>query len=361
MRERRGLLGLVLGLAACNASSSGTGGETHWLSDCSSDAQCPGLACLCGVCSLPCTATPECSAESSHAVCVPLGTPLTAACRAGGDVRGLCLGACSDERPCDDGTSCRDGACVPDRALSVAPPSASDYLGVDAGVEVPPFVDLPEPGTVIQSFDPAWAGTWTTRDGSACDSGLGCLRLALGPDGRGTVTWLPPAGAAPAVAGPFPPPTDPAAGYPPGIGATDYQDLSSRPVPGVPYRVLDGRIDGDRLGFWASPVDLWSDWCALQTSFPPDSQGEPRRCVPGGATELDTDPGRLQLCSLACLTPGNCSAPYCTCGPDRCRASLEGAAIPVTLSRVEDGRLLGSLSWSLSASATPLELVPGGP
>jgi hypothetical protein len=68
----------------------------------------------------------------------------------------------------------------------------------------------------------------------------------------------------------------------------------------VRYRVLDGTFDGTTLSFWLSPMDLWTDWCSLQTPYPFQLGGvKGYRCVPADASDQNTDLGKLSLCASA--------------------------------------------------------------
>lgn len=63
-------LGNAIAIAcADNSSDAGTDSSTHWMNDCSSDAQCGSLKCECGVCTKPCAAASECKGLSASASC----------------------------------------------------------------------------------------------------------------------------------------------------------------------------------------------------------------------------------------------------------------------------------------------------
>lgn len=120
------LLGLLLGLWACQSSSDGGGGskvdsQTHWLEPCQSDADCGDrYSCLCGVCTLPCQeAGQSCQDTGSPSLCFPQdGGALHALC--GGlstpSSEGLCLPQCQEAGDCAQGQLCQEGACVPEPA-----------------------------------------------------------------------------------------------------------------------------------------------------------------------------------------------------------------------------------------------------
>jgi len=57
--------------ASCGGTSSspGTDSNTHWLDQCSKDADCGKLSCRCGVCTRECTAGSECTDLGASATC----------------------------------------------------------------------------------------------------------------------------------------------------------------------------------------------------------------------------------------------------------------------------------------------------
>lgn len=63
---------LLVGVCTCQ-SASGDGGvtdtNTNWLSECDTDRECDGFACLCGVCTRSCSSASSCSDLSSDAEC----------------------------------------------------------------------------------------------------------------------------------------------------------------------------------------------------------------------------------------------------------------------------------------------------
>jgi hypothetical protein len=108
---------------ACTESKPGpqANGQTHWLSRCTSDDDCGGLECVCGVCTRTCTETTDCS-QNTDKLRVPVGSELSCRQQAAasvvhlcGDVpvAPLCLQMCSAQTPCPDGQRCLAGDCVP--------------------------------------------------------------------------------------------------------------------------------------------------------------------------------------------------------------------------------------------------------
>jgi hypothetical protein len=74
-----GLCALAVTLSCRDASkddaAAATDTKTNWLEACDRDAQCDSeFACLCGVCTLACDATPDCDSIGEQAVCEPSET-----------------------------------------------------------------------------------------------------------------------------------------------------------------------------------------------------------------------------------------------------------------------------------------------
>ena len=96
------LLGAAVAAASCaTRREGGTDSSTHWLDQCSKDADCGGLSCECGVCTKACTTPGDCSRLSSTAAC--------AAVPGCGSTSSVCLQESSDA-----GTSFRSGPCPSD-------------------------------------------------------------------------------------------------------------------------------------------------------------------------------------------------------------------------------------------------------
>ena len=88
---------LTLGLtSSCGGSSrAGTDSHTHWLGHCTSDADCDGLSCLCGICSKVCAEADECAELGDGASCkVPL------ACGSDDSEQTSCQKACESDAEC---------------------------------------------------------------------------------------------------------------------------------------------------------------------------------------------------------------------------------------------------------------------
>lgn len=94
-------LGLVLSSFGNSGGCGGNAGsdvvtETNWLTRCSSDAECGGAHCLCGVCTTPCGDDKGCASYASGALCAASGSDGYAAqCSAAAPtLPGLCLPVC---------------------------------------------------------------------------------------------------------------------------------------------------------------------------------------------------------------------------------------------------------------------------
>lgn len=370
----------TLGICIACDSGGGAGGETHWLGACETDADCGGGQCLCGVCTRVCKADGDCAGRSRRGECFETASPGLATRCAGASPKvapGICLATCSGDADCPARERCLLGACVPtsqevDAATAKdAGPStgetATKYVHVDAGASFGDPVEVPEPRTTLEGAE-SLVGTWAqlNADGSPCSSDnyddprnasvrAVCAHLEITRDDAGGIVghlyYLernPPSNSFPA--GPFPPASDGSSGYPTGVDPKLYGNLHDNAA-GVRYRVLDGVFDGKSLQFWYSPLDLWTDWCAMQTPYPFQLDGvRGYRCVPSDATEENTDQGKFALCTSA-LDFGVCeSAPgvvipcickkdgglldlacrenrtACSCNAKRCRAGLRADA-----------------------------------
>lgn len=101
-------LALTLLVAGCieSAPPPGSGrvdSESHWLAPCADDAECGGLACLCGVCTRACDAAAPCGGEAR---CVDFGGAVCAPVPA-------CAAGCEGDGDCPDALRCIGGACQP--------------------------------------------------------------------------------------------------------------------------------------------------------------------------------------------------------------------------------------------------------
>ena len=96
-------------VGGCAQSDTGDS-NTNWLRWCTDDAQCGGLACLCGICTDGCIDSLECAEFSETAVCARGEVDLEVAQLCGARAA-LCAPACTPA--CDRGFVCAEGACIP--------------------------------------------------------------------------------------------------------------------------------------------------------------------------------------------------------------------------------------------------------
>ncbi|MBN1610441.1 MAG: hypothetical protein JW940_27680 [Polyangiaceae bacterium] len=110
-------LPVILGLTVAGCSpfdGPQTGSQTNWLRSCQIDVQCePGLQCLCGACTLPCSKEQSCAALDGTSCVAAHQVGAIAQC--GGNEpssTGFCLPLCEREA-CPHGTACVAGVCSP--------------------------------------------------------------------------------------------------------------------------------------------------------------------------------------------------------------------------------------------------------
>src|SRR5262249_34866868 len=114
--------------------------------------------------------------------------------------------------------------------------------------------------------------------------------------------------------------TDSNVGYPTTLSPDNYR-FAKFLCSNVDYPLLDPLVAGGILSFWFSPLDLWTEWCALQTPFASNVRGQTKyACVPQTANSSTTDFGKLILCTNAldgpqCLDSTGHQVP-CACLPD---------------------------------------------
>jgi hypothetical protein len=259
--------------------------------------------------------------------------------------------------PDDCADDCADSGATPVDP-SAARPVPTDFADARVPQDFTDPVILPAPSTTIAGDVKRFVGTWSERDSQreVCSY---CRRVVIRALGDGTFqgTFFEPSNGA-TVTGPFAPPTDPTKGYPTELSPAQYGVTRSFTA-GVTYRVFDGIAKGAELTFWFSPLDLWTDWCGMQTPSVWNMEGKTRyRCVPQTADLSSTDLGRLVLCTSADELPQCsgaaglsepcvcqdvsskplCSAKYCECSATECHADLRGVPVVVQLT-LEDGAL----------------------
>lgn len=122
---------LLLALAACAASNPPSGGsQTHFLRECQSTCPEP-YACLCGVCSLSCSANATCSSHGSSECLTLAGAPNECS-----DATRICDVECSGDGDCaalGSDFSCDQGRCRLGRTPDDAGASGDAGSGSSAG------------------------------------------------------------------------------------------------------------------------------------------------------------------------------------------------------------------------------------
>lgn len=130
------LLGAILLALSCQTEGhQSTGGETHFLTECSADSSSCGseFSCLCGVCTLPCTERTACGQ-------FPVAECLTSEAVACGEPGAHCDAPCASDADCaviSPAHRCEGGACrVPSASGSGGSGGADGGAGCVRG-EVP--------------------------------------------------------------------------------------------------------------------------------------------------------------------------------------------------------------------------------
>jgi hypothetical protein len=177
------------------------------------------------------------------------------------------------------------------------------------------------------------------------------MTLSMAPDGGATGTLLLGDGKL------LQPATDPNVGYPPGEQFSIHGSLGY--YEGFPYTIRDGQWNGSRLTFGLAEVELWRQWCSLQTPYllayrEPDG-GREYACAPNSGFGYSsdqmgcsvTDPSTMQDVPIDCGKLGLCENYTCECSATACRASslIElGLTLDLTISGpTADGTISGEL------------------
>lgn len=170
----------------------------------------------------------------------------------------------------------------------------------------------------------AWTGY---VENYAFPSGSDVVTLALATAADGTVTGTARFGTLPLYA----PPTDPSSGYPPTESFLQSELPTSDPESYL-FTIQGGTLDGTRLRFSVDQYEIWTQWCALQTTtyLWPDQTGPDGgalyACVPNGplmgngtqcSMELDGGDSSIS-CDKWVLCNGPGSVATCTCNASTC-------------------------------------------
>ena len=101
-----GLSLLLLAAACAKTTAPDPGTNTNWLKACVDEADCDAEdACVCGVCTKPCSEDDQCGDVHAATSCEPVSE---AACGASSEAK-ACLQGCDGDRDC---TSLEHGRCV---------------------------------------------------------------------------------------------------------------------------------------------------------------------------------------------------------------------------------------------------------
>ncbi len=331
---------LLCTLSACTASHEpSVDKNTNWLNPCERDADCEDTDCVCGICTLRCETDAFCENTPSASVCFDRSTTVYEALCGDCDAEetaGLCLPACGPDESCDADMTCYAGACLPE--------APDDVQLSEAAPDFSQPISLPEPETVITGdFDKsALIGTWGGQaTGHIPPFVRGPMQLVIeeaanGQGLEGTLSFLC-GGDDCAPMGPPRDVIDPDIGYPPGLDEVDQALLLLSFLPRFGYRILDGRVDEERLSFWFSAADLWREWCELQTPYRFDAgDREEYSCEPDPEPSFPRDfsiensNSKVLLCSA--------DASVCSCSEDGCTVQHRGFGS--TLDLLMDGDIM---------------------
>lgn len=161
-------------------------------------------------------------------------------------------------------------------------------------------------------------GTWVGYvESFAFEDGSDVVTVSIDSAGPGGVTGKVVFGSRPL----YDPPSDPDVAFPPG-----YQ--SGYPLTGFVFTIDDGSFDGQRLQLAVTSIELWSEWCALQTPIADDENEGLYWCVPNwgytsdpasGCTQPNPDTGED--------VPVDCGKLELCQGNQICRCEASGCAI----------------------------------
>jgi len=378
MAKARWVVLAVLGLVGCRSGSPSADANSNWLGACNEHADCGSdTACICGLCTRTCEHDAQCGSEEVAATCVdpaPIesGIGCAGVIRAAGDR--LCLAACGSDADCEGDARCAGGACwsdtpgiVPAADAGAEPPDARvDASGrgptqsdvpraIDAGADLSQFdasfdfdtpVARPQPQVVIESTAdaPSLIGVWV----DASNGDFMRLRLEIrGSSAQDAVgSAIPVCGQCP-IQGPLAPASDPDLGYPVELGVEEQGGLRTNLLPGLDYRMFDGRADAQGFRFWFSNYDVWRDWCALQTPHPIEVDGRRSWSCIAEAVAFDlVPPADLDPKKWLCAYDNS----VCRCDERGCSVEPHGAVQTLDL-RFEGDSLVGVWTASMDTRA----------
>jgi hypothetical protein len=107
-------------------------------------------------------------------------------------------------------------------------------------------------GSKLSDYAASWDGY--AEAFTFMPSGSDRIRVIIDANGQGTLQL--------GDATPYPPPTDPNVGYPPGVDSFQTGDAF---IEGVLYPVHAARVQTERIQLGLKPRDLYAPWCMLQT------------------------------------------------------------------------------------------------
>jgi hypothetical protein len=180
------------------------------------------------------------------------------------------------------------------------------------------------PDAGISTFAESWTGY---IENFMFSSGSDAVRISFTVDSAGQVSGVVTLG----DGTPPPPPTDPNVGYPADLLTKSNVALLGGPdyiAEGFAYPMTGGTLAGSRLRFTIATVELWRDWCALQTPV-----GTSGRCLPNTGAMISADqmrcalldPATNQYVPVDCGKFALCSQSFiCLCDASTCSLNDDG-------------------------------------
>lgn len=161
---RFGTVLFLLAIAAAGCAKSEDppkNGQSHWLEECRSDAECGELSCVCGLCTERCTSDSACGDEI-EAQCVDPEQLAFASCGSNAS-QGICVPVCDSDSDCSalsEELTCSEALCRPKVAM------AMDSGMMDSSMTAPDS-SMMEPDSSMTIED-----SGSTKDAMAMDSGM---------------------------------------------------------------------------------------------------------------------------------------------------------------------------------------------